>query len=387
MSDFNRSLFMIVIFDTSVLSKIYHTHPFYKNLCELSQRGKIKIYIPYVVKREIETQRTQEVEEQYRKSIKELLELNKLTGGFGEINEISEKTKSMKDSLIEYSRSKNEAYFHDLRAITAEIDVEQTIKALEAYFLGNRPLTNPKNRNDIPDSFICQSIYTIADKNPESNIIVVASDKKIVNTFEKDVKFTIFKTLDGFFNFEYVKEMLKDIYEYPNTRYIIDFLIKDKRDDIRSNTLSSSDIDYKILYKQLEEFPYSNDDTAIISEILDDIDIDIDFNNPILVGENKIFFKVSVTGWVALEFYIDKPDFYATFDEELEVIDDVNDYVYLVRGEFEVVLTGLCSMEIDFSHTSLDEVNNDLKVLENWYDSNKLNIVYKVESLDTALFL
>lgn len=379
---------MIVIFDTSAISKIYATNAMYKSLCDLVVAQKIEIHIPYIVKREIENQRLIEVENQFNKVFSELKELNKITGKNNKVSNILASYENIKSEIIRERETDNDLYFYNLTAKIHEIDAEQAKNAFEAYFCGNKPLNSPKNREDIPDSFICQSIYSIIEQHSNQNkkIIVIANDKKIVNTFKDDNRCLIHKSLECFFQSDEVKKYLEEIY-FEFNRSPMEFFIKYKQDSINTNLLFFSNFVNMILGKNLDYFPYSNDDIAIIAGAMGLNDFDVDFDNPIILGKNKIGFNFSATDIGTLDFYIDKPDYYAIFGDFLEILDDINHYVYLVRGDFEIQVTGLCSVEVDFDDEFIDKVKNNSMNLAEYLADKEFEMICNIENIDTINYL
>lgn len=379
---------MIVIFDTSAISKIYATNAMYGSLCDLAVAKKIEIHIPYVVKREIETQRINEVENQFNKVMTELKKLNKITGKNHKVSDILTNYENCRSKIIRDLETDNDLYFYALRAIIQEVDADQAKNALEAYFCGNKPLTNPKNREDIPDSFICQSIYSIFENYSDKGkkFIIIASDRKVFNTFKDDDRCLIHQSLEKFFQSDEVKKYLKEIY-FEFNQSPMEFFIKHKQDSINRDLSFLSNFSELILNKHLDYFPYSNDDTAIIADTIGFADFDIDFENPIILGKNKMGFKFSATDICTLDFYIDKPDYYAIFGDFLEILDDINHYVYLVRGDFEIQVTGLCSVEVDFKDAFIDKVKNNSMNLAEYLDNKEFEMICNIENIDTINFL
>lgn len=380
---------MIVIFDTSAISKIYATNAMYKSLCDLVMANKIEIHIPYVVKREIETQRINEIENQFNKGMTELKKLNRIIGENYKVSDILSSYENIKSEIIRERETDNNLYFSNLTDKIHEIDAKQAKNAFEAYFCGNKPLITPKNREDIPDSFICQSICSIIEQHSNKNkkIIVIANDKKIINTFKDDDRCLIHQSLKEFFQSDEVKKYFEETY-FEFNQSPMEFFIKHKQDAINRDLSFLSNFSELILNKHLDYFPYSNDDTAIIADTIGFADFDIDFENPIILGKNKMGFNFSATDICTLNFYINKSDYYAIFDDYFEVLDDVNPYVYLVSGDtFKVQVKGLCSVEVDFDDEFIDKVKNNSMNLAEYLADKEFEAEYKIEYIDNISYI
>lgn len=136
-------------------------HATFKALKRLAEDGQICVHIPYVVKREVETQEYDRYLKEYQAALSAIKKLNNLRKD-ASIHEISTnlhtQLKTLETDIKSDACEQATSWFKELNAKIYTIDSKQAEKAFEAYFLGTPPLTNAKNREDIPDSFICRGI-------------------------------------------------------------------------------------------------------------------------------------------------------------------------------------------------------------------------------------
>ena len=155
----------------------------YLALKRLIKANLLTVHAPYVVQRELETQELEYYLKEYRQlkeSLKKFLRVPKSPLVHEIINDIQKKIEESEVNINEDAVSFSQSWLKGLNANIQPIDTNQAISALEAYFRGTAPLTSPKNREDIPDSFICHGIEEI--KKNFSELVIIASDKKVVNT-------------------------------------------------------------------------------------------------------------------------------------------------------------------------------------------------------------
>ena len=171
-----------VVIDTS----IYRADPkrekaAFRVLNKLATNGYVRVHIPHVVEREFSTQ-----------------QLTSLESTFGEARKfVSSARKRVSESLtqevngidkhIEAFRAKAEAEVASSLSkwasdINAEIHATQPHHGelvLNAYFSGDAPFSQPKERKDFPDAFIYESIRDLAKL--KGTVHVVSADENLRN--------------------------------------------------------------------------------------------------------------------------------------------------------------------------------------------------------------
>ncbi|MDC5079544.1 PIN domain-containing protein, partial [Acinetobacter baumannii] len=202
-----------VALDTSGIGKNRNQkNASYKALKRLVEANQLTIHIPYVVKRELETQELAYYLNEYR-AVKDNLRKFLKVPKSKEIHEITlsinEQIENAEQKILEDAQIFSRSWLDGLHSQIQELDVSQTIQALEAYFNGLAPLTTIKNREDIPDSFICRGIERI--KSNLESLTIIANDKKIIKSFENSINYKIFKNIDDFIASPKIQEKLKGL--------------------------------------------------------------------------------------------------------------------------------------------------------------------------------
>ncbi|WP_291374994.1 PIN domain-containing protein [Acinetobacter sp. UBA6720] len=154
-----------VALDTSGIGKNRsQKHASYKALKRLIEANQLTVHAPYVVKRELESQELEYYLKEYRllkESLKKFMKVPKSQAVQEIINEIQIKIHESDNTINLDAENFSKAWLKGLNSKIQEIDQDQAISALESYFRGTAPLTIAKNRDDIPDSFICRGFEEI----------------------------------------------------------------------------------------------------------------------------------------------------------------------------------------------------------------------------------
>ena len=136
---------MIVVLESSAISKVYDKNADYLALSRLAGKNVIEVYVPHIVKREIETQRIDDFVTELNKTLASLKKLKKKVNSQIIENAFSSMDDS-KEQLIEDVKLKTDNYFANLNSKFHKLNEKQALEAFEAYFNGTVPLTAPKNR-------------------------------------------------------------------------------------------------------------------------------------------------------------------------------------------------------------------------------------------------
>ena len=333
----------------------------YLALKRLIKADLLSIHAPYVVQRELETQELEYYLKEYhqlKESLRKFLRVPKSPLVHEIINGIQKKIEESEVSINKDAISFSQSWLNGLNANIQPIDTNQTISALEAYFKGTSPLTSPKNREDIPDSFICRGIEEIKKKCSE--LVIIASDKKVVNTFSKLPNYIIFPNIEMFIQSTDIQNKLKglDIID-SQIGNVLSFI---QRSEIKNPTIQdflADCISEEIWDKKIYDIAYSNDENeGTISSAYTGNNIDIDLNNPIHYGEDQFGFHFNLEVEAEIEYFIDKHEYYSRLDDEWSVyVSDWNDHVFKASETRLLNVSGIVSIKINTTSLNLSEIS------------------------------
>lgn len=153
--------------------------PEFKALFFLAKSACIRLHVPFFVEMEFKSQ----IEAEQRKRVESILSNLEKISGFPIIGSVTANliraNKSLhesKNDIINESGASFISWLNEIDAARYEISVQETAEALSAYFHGKAPFKEPKVRNDIPDSFIYQSLLNIHASN---SLHFVCEDAKL----------------------------------------------------------------------------------------------------------------------------------------------------------------------------------------------------------------
>lgn len=373
-----------IVIDTSCIAKFTCGNANYKAMKRLVEAGEIRVHVPYVVKREFETQKELEAQKLYSESLKPLKDLSNKFREISNIKDIISDLESAERSILDSVNADNEDFFNGLDSNIKAISSEQALKAMDAYFEGKPPLTNKKDRQDIPDSFICQSIRSIKSDENIDSLIVIANDNKIKNTFTGQEGYIVFSSLKDFLSSKEQQDILANIDTLESLRNNPLGLISrlEGNNSVIADYLS--DAIGEAVYGKCIKGPQipSDDNEATIISYFEGKNIKLNFANIIHYGDNQIGINFELDLEVMGDFYIHKSDYYA--GEYSFYVDDWNDHYYQAENEFEVKVIGVVSIKLDSNNLDVREINLvDSDELEDYLSDYYNDAIIKIESIDS----
>lgn len=361
-----------ITLDTSAIGKSKSTNDAnYKALQRLVAAKEITIHIPYIVKKEIESQEKEFYLTRYKalqQSLKEFNSVQKPTELYEKINGIKNDIKQIDNIILSDAERFSNAWVNGLDSNIWELNATQSLSAWDAYFNGTAPLTSKKNREDIPDSFICSAIEEI--KETVTNLTVLAKDSKVYNTFKDMSNIEVHKTIVDFINSKKIQEILEELDTVRGKSILqgkltnlVDFIKEYEATTSLMESFLESQIGEKILYAKIYDIPLSNDmdGEATINSYHNGENIRIDLDNPIHYGDNQIGYNFELEVEVLVDYFVNKSDYYSEFYAGQNLasnisVEDWNDHVLHAESDVNIKVTGIVSITIDTSNVDFSEI-------------------------------
>lgn len=269
-----------LIFDTSVLRDNgvqMLNSPEVQSIKELASNQHIYVHIPYIVNQEFKSNRFND----YRKRISDIEQkISSLcksvgvsdTSSHNKLVEMRDYLKSNAQNIASDQISYIDKWMQESCALIEKLNINGYDEVFDKYFSGRLPFKSEKNRNDIPDAIIFQTILEIKEKHKDDDVAVIAADIAIVNACAEY----------GLKNYRNLNEFRQSI-QYDN-------LIKNKK--IASNISIISDLildklkqdNNKIVYGAINEYMEQNDGDFEISKKLG-----IELDNVSILRDSFIF--------------------------------------------------------------------------------------------------
>ncbi|AYQ56215.1 hypothetical protein MS2017_0472 [Bathymodiolus thermophilus thioautotrophic gill symbiont] len=349
-----------VILDTNIYRKNPNRENLdFKALEELAKANSIRLHIPYVVLREFQTQQKEIYLKAHSKVISGLSKLSEKQLNTDILNKL-EILKDLLEDELENTLSNTENqitnWANNIGANLYPLCLEQANAALEAYFQGTPPLKSIKKREDIPDSFIVQSIFKLNKEN--NDIHVVSGDNKIKDTFSNEGEITTYNSLSDFIKSDLIQAELKD------TDFIISQLIEAIRQHEKKcreiTNFISNNIGETIMWKTFTDQSIPDDNNeATISGYEEVEHIDLDFSEIRYYGNGQFGIPFNLTITVSAYYYIFKSDYYMISDEEHAPpsVTDHNDHYFEAEDEFKLNVVGLASISLNINNINLENIS------------------------------
>jgi len=233
-----------------------------------------------------------------------------------------------------------EDWNHWKDSVMAEVlslDAEESRNALAAYFEGSAPLTTPKNREDIPDSFIYQQIVRLSRRSEQ--IAAISNDDKMYSALSQIENLTTFRTLPEFLGSDFASDLISTLEERELLRDLTSFL--------QANV---SSLDSEIQTNGGDEIcgvglpfddPQSNPSEHTISSYHVPSEITFSFDDLTSYGDGEFSLPFTFEDDVLVTFFIDKHEYWAMEDAEVISVSPWNDYVFEAEESTRVHVEGI----------------------------------------------
>lgn len=381
-----------ILIDTNILDKDpQRKSAAFQVVSRVGNAGELAIHIPQVVKLEFLSHR----ENEYLKP----LEKAKLG-----IEKISKKplSDSLKGSLEQQETDINNS-ISDVKnwlhkefeywcahsgAEVYQIENHHSSNVFDSYFSGSPPFKSVKNKNDLPDAFIFESIKDVANEVNELNVIV--ADKKMRETCNMLDNVTTFESLDNFVKTDDFSKLVKDTVVDQN----FDILI----DELEKQSFQIEDRAANKIFDALTGYTFSDpiipDDNneATISMLDVPEDAGLIWGEAVYYGSGivDIPFKFEMTTLVY--YHIFKSDWYIIDEERaksINVSEYGNRHYFEAEEEFDVLVKGSIALSLNLSKAEtdakfLEELTNLISNMEiETSEIEDVSIIHDKEDVDS----
>lgn len=168
-----------LVLDTSIYRKCPRLNSReFSLLSDMINAGHVVLHVPHVVEREFSSElehRQEEKLNQAKVRITKALEFEPLGPKSTQLSLSLQRLKGDLDGLVLERTAAFSDWLNEHKAMRHPITLDQSQRALNAYFSGDPPLKQPKSRKDIPDAFIFHQILDMQTCY-QSDLNVVVED-------------------------------------------------------------------------------------------------------------------------------------------------------------------------------------------------------------------
>ena len=336
-----------VVLDTN----IYRKNPSRSDLAfqaleRLCKAGIMKLHLPYIVEREFQTQQLAQYKKELDAAISGLdaiIRKGLSPTALQSTTAIRESLTAATPSILDDAVSALTNWAESLGADRHPITEKQAIAAMESYFQGKLPLKAPKNRDDIPDSFIFQTLVHLAGTTKP--LVVVAEDEKIAQAAETLQEVKVFRSLGEFIESPEIQAEILDLDASKNVPALAELL---KQYEAENNEISHL-LEYKgsdkLVWRKVHSHSIPDDNhEATITGHYNAEDIELDFEGLHYYGYGEFGLPFRFRTTVTISYYIFKADYYSLDDKKSPSVSDHNDHYYEAEDEVSVNVSGMMKL-------------------------------------------
>lgn len=354
-----------VVLDTSAYrSNPRRNSPPFRSLSSLARAGKLKIYIPYLVKREFLSQQYEQIGKAL-KGLKGHAEDLRITTASVRLTNLAERTLALSavetPRIIAAADREFKSWQRDVHAEEIPISIGHAQGAFIDYFAGNPPYKFIKNKPDIPDGFIWRCIVALAEQKGFIHFIV--EDEALRSSADDILNVTAYKKLNGFIQTVDVLNALRDLsrsaFATANLARMTGLLpefekvLHDQMDRLIVDALVGREV-------VNDEIPDDNRE-GTVTMVGGASQTKFDLENVEYFSDEEIGVRFQLITECTLNYAIYKADFYLLDEDKQEQIsiDERNDHYYDADEEYTLGVTGLLTLKFNIDVLSDDELGEE----------------------------
>jgi hypothetical protein len=240
-----------------------------------------------------------------------------------------------------------EAWLTEIRAEQYQVDPSYAVRVTTDYFKGNPPFKAVKNRNDIPDSFVWQTVLDL--KKKYKPLHVVATDGGMFKAADEMDGIVAHKDLAKFIDTEESQKLLKAL---PSQVVVNNIqraaaMVEDVKKKLESGLSSEifRALDGKAVFD--EEIPDENNEGMIYMQNEPE-EVEFDFEKVQYYGDTDIGIPFEATVECTLNYAIFKGDYFSLPQEKMDniSIDDRNEHYFDADEEYPIKVTGTMLIQL-----------------------------------------
>jgi hypothetical protein len=318
----------------------------FQALARLCKAGVLCLHLPYVVEREFQTQQVVQYQEGITDSLKGLESIIRKElppAELASVKRLHDSIKAVEPTVMAAVESALILWAAAISAKRHPITESAAQAAIEAYFQGDPPFTQPKKKDDIPDAFIFQTIKAISAIEP--NLIVVSDDKKLANASRNIPNVVVHNSLSAMIESEPIQSKILELDVVESVEATRN-LLQQYEVEFGELTAELKQNGEEILSWKTVHSRYIPDDNheATITGCYDVEDIKFHFEDLYYFGEGKFGLPFSYRTTASLTYYIYKSDYYCLDEDRMPSVTDHNDHYYEAEEDLDVRVTGVLSI-------------------------------------------
>lgn len=338
-----------VLLDTN----IYRKNPSrsdlpFQALQRLCQQKVVSLHIPYVVEREFQTQQVSLYKKELdtaTSALDAVIRKGLSATQLASTRLLRDQISAAAPAILTEVKESLPTWASAIGAIRHTITSAQALAAMEAYFLGSPPLKSPKTREDIPDSFIFQTVLELA--STPVPLVVIAEDEKMAQASEAIAGVTVHRSLAAFMESSPIQTEILELDVVENLPALTDLISTYEEEVGALNELITQKGADKLVWKKVHSNSIPDDNhEGIITGHWNPENIEFDYTEFSYFGQGEFGLPFTFSTTVSITYYIFKSDYFLIDEDKMPAVSDHNDHYYEAESDIEVKVTGLIKLSI-----------------------------------------
>ncbi|TDW52529.1 hypothetical protein EV144_1011220 [Flavobacterium sp. 270] len=321
---------------------------------DLGDRKLIINHIPWFVFKECTSSSISESTQKVQEAMSALNSLPRLGLGRNEISDSETVINqlSILENKIAISVSNQWSNFiKTSNSILHKFDKDDSEPVFEDYFLGNKPFSSLKNRNDIPDAFIYQTIKKISKKE---KLYIVTNDIKFKESIENSIpNTTVYLNFKNLYEDKIFKKVLETYDKLIDNEKKLDFInryLNKFKTEIEEEVAEFiNDINYLEFYDD----KLKSDDNSAIIHYMTDPKLEINFTEIKIIGE-EAFVPISIECNADIEYAMFKADYWV-YNDLPKYSEEINKHYFRIEDSVKLKLNQIVAIDLDHVKVEEDE--------------------------------
>lgn len=359
-----------VIVDTSILISNFQERKIaYKTFVRAIEADKIKFILLKIVREEYISHKEAEYMEDFQKIIRATSSLQRKdlsSSVLDELEALNTFTSDHKDQIKKDIRTHFENKFEKLNVDILENEAGDIDKVFNNYFINGPAFSGVKNRDDIPDAFIYQSIVNYSAET-EEEINMIVNDGNLSKALNKTDNIKTWKNLKSFITTKF-DQLFTDITNEHKVKEIIKNLDDTEYKRYLTNIINSQIIDILAGKEvKLDYFAgqYTNGNISTVEEIAK---TNFFFEDIEYMGDYSAYIPCEIEIGTYNNYYFYKDQFYMLSEDkrsQFSVNDhDWNDYMMEVQKYDKLKIESVVAFYLKDIISSLKTNIEELEVAE-----------------------
>jgi hypothetical protein len=216
------------------------------------------------------------------------------------------------------------------------------------YFAGEAPFSSSKHREDIPDSFIWQTVLDLADK--KENVYFIANDGQLFKAAKTVSNVTAHNTLDEFVESPEFQKVIEELTTEAVARNIARAKRILPKNERALHAMLERDIVGALTSRTIHDSSIPDDNAeGLIIGVGGPEDLTFDFDSVEFYGGNEIGVPFTTTVDCELNYAIFKGDYFTLSDEKVKQIStsERNEHYFDADETYPIEVTGTLSIELE----------------------------------------